>query len=174
MPTLYDPNFAKTLTLICNYSPDHGAMGIILNQPTSLNIGELLNLELSSENQQLLSNIRVYSGGPVDTDHGFILHDGQNQYDASMEISENLYLTTSTDILEDIAQGHGPDNHLIVLGYAGWSPGQLEAEITANSWLCIDYQHELVFATAAEEQWLKAGKILGIDLNLLTNQTGHA
>ncbi len=174
MPTLHDPNFTKTLTLICDYSPEHGAMGIILNQPTSLSIYELLNIEPTSVNQELLSSVRIHSGGPVDTDHGFILHDGQNQYDSSIEITHNLYLTTSTDILEDIAQGTGPSNRLIVLGYAGWSPGQLEAEISANAWLCVDYQHQLVFSTPPEQQWLSAGNMLGVDLNLMSSQAGHA
>lgn len=174
MPSLHDPNFSKTLTLVCDHSPENGAMGIILNQPTTINIFELLNIEKPSSDVESLSSIRIHSGGPVDTDHGFILHDGNNQHDSTLEISDNLFLTTSTDMLEDIASGNGPKNKLIVLGYAGWSPGQLEDEISSNAWLTIDYQHDLVFSTPADQQWLAAGNILGVDLNLLSSQPGHA
>ena len=174
MPSLHDPSFSKTLTLICDHSADNGAMGIILNQPTSINIFELLNIEKPSSDVKELSSIHIHSGGPVDTDHGFILHDGNSNHDSTLAIADNLFLTTSTDILEDIASGNGPSNKLIALGYAGWSPGQLEAEISSNSWLTIDYQHDLVFSTPPDQQWLAAGNILGIDLNLLSSQAGHA
>ena len=174
MPTLYDSNFAKTLTLICDHSPEHGAMGIILNQPTTLNIFELLNMQAPENEDESLCSIRIHSGGPVDTDHGFILHDSHAEYDSTIQVTENLFLTSSTDILDDIANGVGPNNRLIVLGYAGWSPGQLETEISTNSWLTINYQQDLVFSTPAEKQWLAAGNLLGIDLNLMSSQPGHA
>ena len=174
MPTLHDPNFAKTLILICDYSPEHGAMGIILNQPTTLTIYELLNLQASELEHDSLASIRVHSGGPVDTDHGFILHDSHTLHKSTIEITDNLFLTSSTDILEDIAQGQGPDNKLIVLGYAGWTAGQLEDEISTNSWLTINYHPDLVFSTPVEQQWLVAGQKLGVDLNLMSSQPGHA
>ena len=174
MPTLYDSSFSKTVTLICDHSPEQGAMGIILNQPTSLNIYQLLNMPASEFKDESLASMRIHSGGPVDTDHGFILHDSEFEHDATIQVTDKLFLTSSTDILEDIAEGVGPKNKLIVLGYAGWAPGQLEAEISANSWLTIDFHHELVFSTPAEQQWLAAGKLLGIDLNLLSSQPGHA
>jgi len=174
MPTLHDPNFSRTLTLICDHSSEHGAMGIIINQPTSLNINELLNTEKSDTDKKALSSVSIFSGGPVDTDHGFILHDGGAEHESTIEVASNLYLTSSTEMLEDIAEGNGPSNQLIVLGYAGWSPGQLEAEISANAWLTTDYQHDLVFSTPTDQQWLAAGNLLGIDLNLISTQTGHA
>jgi len=174
MPTLYDPNFSKTLTLICEHSPDHGAMGVIINQPTSIDVFELLNIDKQDSEEESLSSIPVYAGGPVDTDHGFILHDESSYNDSTLVVTDNLFLTASTDILHDIAEGKGPKNKLIVLGYAGWSPGQLETEISSNSWLTIDYQPDLVFSTPADQQWLTAGNLLGVDLNLLSNQTGHA
>lgn len=174
MPSLNDGSFAKTITLICDHSPEHGAMGIILNQPTSINIFQLLNLSEKDDKDESLASIRIHSGGPVDTDHGFILHDSEFEHDATIKITDKVYLTSSTDILEDIAQGVGPQNKLIVLGYAGWAPGQLEQEISTNSWLTTDFHHDLVFSTPAEQQWLAAGKLIGIDLNLMSGQAGHA
>jgi putative transcriptional regulator len=175
MPSLYDPNFSKTITLICEHSAEQGAMGIILNQPTSLNIYELIEADNSKQNQQdPLLSIRIHSGGPVDTDHGFILHDCAIQRESTIQIAPTLFITSSSEILSEIAENKGPSNKIIALGYAGWSPGQLEAEISANSWLTTEYQHQLVFDTPADRQWLEAGKQLGIDLNLLSSQPGHA
>ena len=174
MPALNDPSFNKSLTLICEHSEQNGAMGVVINQPTSINVQELLlQLEIKSEEQELLDT-PIYAGGPVSPDRGFILHDGESTWNSSMQIKSGLHLTSSNDILEAIARNEGPDNSIIVLGYAGWAPGQLEMEIAANSWLTIEYQSQLVFNTPAEQQWLAAGNILGIDLNLLTASAGHA
>ena len=174
MPTLHDPNFSKTITLICEHSAEEGAMGIILNQPTSLDIFELIESNKTENKDDSLLSIRIFSGGPVDTNHGFILHDCETNDESTIQIASQLFLTSSTDILEQIAQGKGPDNKLIALGYAGWAPGQLEAEISANAWLTTDYEHKLVFETPANTQWIEAGKRLGVDLNLLNTQAGHA
>jgi putative transcriptional regulator len=174
MPMLFDPNFCKTITLICEHSAEHGAMGIVLNQPTSISISELIQLDEYMVNKEALSSLHIYAGGPVDTQHGFILHDCPRQRASSIQVADSLFLTTSTDILEEIAFGQGPENKIIALGYAGWSAGQLEAEILANSWLTTDYNFELVFQTPTEMQWFEAGRQLGIDLNLLNSQPGHA
>ncbi|MFK7793935.1 MAG: YqgE/AlgH family protein [Gammaproteobacteria bacterium] len=175
MPSLYDPNFSKTITLICEHSVEEGAMGIILNQPTSLNIYELIESSNTKKNEKdPLLSIRIHSGGPVDKDHGFILHDCDIERESTIQITPTLFLTSSSGMLDEITEHKGPDNKIIALGYAGWSPGQLEAEISANSWLTTEYQHQLVFNTPADKQWLEAGKQLGIDLNLLNSQPGHA
>jgi putative transcriptional regulator len=175
MPSLLDPRFSKTITLICEHSSEQGAMGIILNQPTSQNIYELIEADHTShdKNDPLLS-IRIHNGGPVDTDHGFILHDCNIERESTLQITPTLFLTSSPSILTEITDNKGPRNKIVALGYAGWSPGQLEAEISANSWLTTEYQHSLDFDTPADKQWLAAGKQLGIDLNLLTSQPGHA
>lgn len=175
MPSLYDPNFSKTIAIICEHSAEQGAMGIILNHPTSLNIYELIESDNTNQDEDdPLLSIRIHSGGPVDTEHGFILHDCSIERGSTIQIAPTLFLTSSSDILDEIAENKGPDNKIIALGYAGWSAGQLEAEISANSWLTTEYQHQLVFNTSADKQWLEAGKQLGIDLNLLTSQPGHA
>ncbi len=174
MPSLYDPRFAKTITIICDHSAEHGAMGIILNQPNSLNIYELIESDNINQDDDPLLSIRIHTGGPVDTDHGFILHDCNIKRESTIQIAPTLFLTSSSGILDEIAENKGPNNKIIALGYAGWSPGQLEAEISANSWLTTEYQHHLVFKTPADRQWLEAGKQLGIDLHLLNSQPGHA
>ena len=102
------------------------------------------------------------------------MHDCDIERESTIQITPTLFLTSSPGILYEIAEHKGPDNKIIALGYAGWSPGQLEAEISANSWLTTDYQHQLVFGTPTDKQWLEAGKQLGIDLNLLNSQAGHA
>ena len=173
MPSLNDPHFNKSIALICEHTDNDGAMGIVLNQPTSIHADELLAANDSLETNHL-NNIPVYAGGPVQTDRGFILHDSSDNWESSIEVNANLHLTSSNDILQDVARGNGPNNIRIALGYAGWAPGQLETEISANSWLTVDYQSELVFNTPAEQQWLAAGSMLGIDLNLLSSHPGHA
>jgi putative transcriptional regulator len=174
MPSLRDSNFSKTITLICEHSTEQGAMGIILNQPTSLDIYELIESDIMPDKDDPLLSIRIHSGGPVDIDHGFILHDCDIKRESTIQIAPTLFLTASSGILDEIAENKGPSNKLIALGYAGWSPGQLEAEMSTNSWLTTEYQHQLVFDTPANRQWLEAGKQLGIDLNLVNSQPGHA
>ena len=174
MPSLNDPNFNRSVTLICEHSPQNGAMGVVLNQPTSMNAQELLaqlNIQTDCES---LQKMPVFAGGPVQPDRGFIVHDSAGTWSSSLAINDDLHITSSNDILESIAAGQGPDHSLIALGYAGWAPGQLEAEIAANSWLTVDYRSELVFDTPADKQWLEAGNLLGIDLNLLSSNAGHA
>lgn len=174
MPTLADPNFSKSVSLICEHS-EHGAMGLTLNQSTEFFVSDLLS-QLNIPTADLrLKQQPVFAGGPVQMDRGFILHDGDHSpWESSLQVSENLHLTTSGDILEKIGEGRGPEHFLVTLGYAGWGPGQIEDEIMANSWLTAGYEHQIVFQTDADQQWLAAGKKMGIDLNLLASQVGHA
>ena len=174
MPTLGDPNFSKTITLICEHTQREGAMGIVLNLPTSFTVSQLLNQIEIEEDNSVLHDSYVYFGGPVGVDQAFILHADNTNYESTLSISENLSLSTSRDAFTSIAQSKNLKNTIIVLGYAGWTAGQLEAEIASNSWLVIDYQYDLVFNTPTTEQWLAAGNTLGINLNLLKCDAGHA
>lgn len=151
-------------------------MGIVLNHPTTISISELFPDDYSThitEHHDTLP-IPIYSGGPVDNDRGFILYNAKIESENDLQIMPELHLTSSIEMLSKIASGHGPANALIVVGYAGWSPGQLEEELSANAWLTTPYQHHLVFDTPADQQWLAAGAMMGVDLNLLSSQTGHA
>ena len=149
-------------------------MGIILNLPTSLRLDELLKqINIESSSNQLNASY-VHYGGPVGIDQAFVLHADRNNFESTLHVSESLSLSTSKDAFEHISQAQDLSNTLVTLGYAGWTAGQLEAEIQANSWLVVSYDHDLVFNTPASKQWLAAGDSLGINLNLIKCDAGHA
>ena len=114
------------------------------------------------------------AGGPVKVDRGFVLHSPGVTYDATLKVNEQIWLTTSKDVLVDIASGTGPDQHLVTLGYAGWSAGQLEQEIAENSWLTTPASQDVLFKSQVTDKFADAGRLLGIDINLLTQQAGHS
>ncbi|MEM8843591.1 MAG: YqgE/AlgH family protein [Pseudomonadota bacterium] len=174
MPSLNDPNFAKTITLICEHSPEQGAMGIVLNLPTSLRLNEMLGQIKLEENNSSINETYVHFGGPVGMDQAFVLHADDVQYESTLSITNKLSLSASKDAFSSIAQSADLNDKIITLGYAGWTAGQLESEISANSWLVISYEYELVFNTAPSEQWIAAGNSIGINLNLLKCDAGHA
>jgi putative transcriptional regulator len=178
MPSMEDPNFSRTVTIICEHNQD-GAMGIVINQPTTLFVDELLsslinNNEVSQSVPTANEPQPVYAGGPVQLDRGFILHDSDKQWDSTHIIDNDLSLTTSEDILVAIAQDKGPKNALIALGYAGWAAGQLEQELSANAWLTVPYEADIIFNTPNEQRWQSAATKIGVDVHLISNQAGHA
>ena len=173
MPGLEDPNFYRTVTYICEHS-EQGTMGIVVNRPMELRLGEMFEqLDIASDKEEAL-DMPVYLGGPVQTDRGFVLHSGNHTWDSTLQITPDVSITTSKDILEAIALGEGPENVLVALGYAGWSGGQLEGEISANAWLSGPANDEILFQMPAGERWLAAARLLGIDMNLLSGEAGHA
>jgi putative transcriptional regulator len=183
MPSMEDPNFSRTVTIICEHNQD-GAMGITINQPTTLFVDELLsNFDVTKSDSKdtedkprksIHNHDPVYAGGPVQIDRGFILHDSDKQWESTHMIDNDLSLTTSEDILLEITQGRGPQNTLIALGYAGWGAGQLEQELSANAWLTVPYDADIIFDTPIEKRWQSAATKIGIDLHLISNQAGHA
>jgi putative transcriptional regulator len=173
MPGLQDPNFSRTVSYVCEHS-EQGAMGIIINRPMEIQLGEVLaQLEIEAEHREICE-LPVYLGGPVQTDRGFVIHDGDCRYDSTLEVTPEIRVTTSRDVLEAIASGQGPANRLVALGYAGWSGGQLEQEMVANAWLSGPADADILFATPSAERWQAAAKRLGVDLNLLSGDAGHA
>lgn len=172
MPHLNDPSFAQSLIYICEHNAS-GAMGIIINRPTEMNLNELF--QLLELNHNVPTNVTVYAGGPVQNDRGFILHSPTTTlWDSSYKITDEVTLTTSVDILRAVSENHGPDAFLVALGYAGWGPGQLEQELSANAWLSCPANLDIMFHTPAEERLQAAAATMGINLNLLTSQSGHA
>ena len=173
MPHMDDRNFDHTVTYICDHT-ENGAMGIVVNRPLEMPLSELFeHLELA--NAANFSDIPVYSGGPVQNDRGFILHSPvEQQFASSLHINSTLTLTTSVDILETIANDAGPENYLVALGYAGWGSGQLEQELSDNVWLSCPADSDILFAIPAAERLQAAAAILGVNLDLLTSQSGHA
>lgn len=173
MPHMDDPRFARTVVYLVEHN-EHGAMGLVINRTSTLNLGEvLLQLRPDSQPDARCWQLPIHAGGPVHTDRGFVLHPGGWQYQATLELGE-LALSTSLDALLAIADGHGPERHLIALGYAGWEAGQLEAELLDNAWLTCPADPAVLFDTPLEQRLQRAAAPLGIDLGLLTRQAGHA
>jgi putative transcriptional regulator len=170
MPQMKDPNFSGTLTYICEHN-EQGAMGIIINRPADFGLSDILDqLDISPIN----SEQAVYFGGPVQQDTGFILHDGEQTWESTIDVSSKLKLTTSKDILMAIAKDQGPKRSLIALGYAGWGGGQLEDELAENTWLCCPASDSIIFLPENDKKLSLAMKSMGIDLDQLNGQVGHA
>ncbi len=173
MPGLKDPNFSRTLSYICEYG-EQGAMGIVVNRPTPMHLGEMLDqLGITIEDPHA-AEIPLYWGGPVQPERGFVLHSGESRWDATLAITPEVCITTSRDVLEAIARGEGPARILVALGYAGWGAGQLETEITSNAWLSGPADEAILFKLPPEARWQAAASLLGVDLNLIAGVAGHA
>jgi putative transcriptional regulator len=177
-PSLQDRNFRDSVVLVCHHD-EEGCMGLIVNRPQEVSIIDVLeDLKLKPDRNYVagLSEFRAvsYEGGPVDPFRGFVLHDGWQIYDSTMQVTPELHLTTSRDILEEIAAGNGPEHFMLILGYAGWGEGQLEQELANNDWLVAGPNHHLLFQTDPELRWALAAQSMGVSKANLTNQIGHA
>ena len=173
MPALQDSNFSGTLTYICRHD-EHGAMGLVVNRPTNLTLERLFNqidIPLVQEN---LVTLPVYFGGPVQTDRGFVLHSPVGHWRSTLSVNDDIGLTTSRDILEEMSRGQSPEGVLISLGYAGWEAGQLENEIKLNSWLTVEARRDVIFDLPADARFSAALGILGVDRTYLSDEAGHA
>lgn len=173
MPGLNDPHFHATVTLICEHNSD-GALGIVINRPLPMALSGLLSQLSLTAHDKKTADALVYGGGPVAADRGFILHNAGYQFDSSLDVSDDIQLTFSRDVLDAIAAGKGPDKSLVAVGYAGWAPGQLEAEMLANSWLNVPATLDIVFDLPFQDRWQSAARSLGIDISQLTTAAGHA
>jgi putative transcriptional regulator len=173
MPALADPNFARSVTLLCQHDAD-GAMGLLVNRLTDFTIGELFAQMGIESNNLALGETPVLFGGPVHPDRGFVLHDDAREWNSTLRFGDGLAVTTSRDILVAMAQGEGPKNVLVALGYSGWDAGQLEAELGENSWLTAPADQAIVFHTPFDARWQAAAQSLGVDLRFLTDRPGRA
>jgi putative transcriptional regulator len=175
MPGMGDPRFEKAVVFLCAHSGD-GAMGLIVNKPMpDLVFGNLLKELKIPGGENPKAHIRVHFGGPVEHGRGFVLHSGDYARDKStLRVNTGFGMTATRDILEDIAHGDGPERAFLALGYAGWSPGQLESEIGRNGWLTAEANPELVFAPENSSKWTGALKTLGVDALVLSSAAGRA
>ncbi|WP_243432078.1 YqgE/AlgH family protein [Aliamphritea spongicola] len=173
MPHMHDGNFAQSLTYICDHN-EHGAMGIIINRPLDLSFQALLShLEIETDHEATAQP--VFAGGPVQTDKGFVLHlTGDREWSSSYDVSDRVSITSSLDILEDLANSKEQVPSLVALGYAGWGAGQLEDEIRQNAWLSCPANLDILFHMPAEQRLHAAAASLGVNLDLMTAQSGHA
>ena len=175
MPQLKDDNFNRTVTLVCQHD-SNGALGVIINRFSGHTFADIfmqLDIKVSDPENAVLP---IFDGGPVHQEYGLVIHSNESEkhWESTLKIGVDLSLTSSRDILEDIARNNGPKRALMTLGYAGWGPGQLENEIKANSWLCTPVEPDIVFATDIECKWTQAAELIGVDYSKLTTQVGHA
>lgn len=174
MPALDDEYFARTVTYILEHN-EQGAMGIVINQPSSMTFRELIKQtdETAAIDDDKIDKI-IVCGGPVHQDRGFVLHSSQDGWTSSMQLTSEIMVTTSKDILSVIGNHRGPKRSIIALGFAGWEAGQLEKELQSNAWLTIQADHDILFDTPIHKKWQAAVNKLGVNVWQISQQAGHA
>ncbi len=175
MPHLEDSYFSRTVTLICQHDAN-GALGVVVNRTLdSLSVRDILReFNLPDPGSTQLTNTPIYVGGPVHNELGLVLHKDLGRWQSTLRVGTQLGLTSSRDVLEAISMSNGPDDCLLVLGYAGWAAGQLDFEIQQNSWLNVPADPRIIFDVDVEQRWGEAVASLGIDIATLTQEFGHA
>jgi putative transcriptional regulator len=179
MPSLSDELFHRSVVFMCEHS-ERGALGLVINKPSEILLPGLfakVDLPLGRED---LTELPVFQGGPVQTERGFVLHeaidagDGESVYASTLSIPGGLEMTTSKDVLEAMSSGAGPSKVFVTLGYASWGEGQLESEITENSWLTVEADPQLIFEAPVAERYDRAMALLGLESWMLSPDAGHA
>lgn len=174
MPNMDEPNFSHTVTYICMHN-DEGALGIIINRPLEITLKEVFEqMKSTPQSSETTAAWPVYMGGPVQPDRGFVLHPPGQSWESMMQISPEICVTTSRDIIDALAAGSGPERALVALGYAGWGAGQLEQELAANAWFNAPADAKIIFDTPVQRRWQAAAALTGVDLNRLSDDVGHA
>lgn len=175
MPQMQDAHFAQSLTYICEHD-DRGALGVVVNRTLEMNFGNILEqMDIALSNPKI-AHREVFGGGPIEPTHGLILHrtlDAQSWL-GTHSFGHGICISSSRDILEDIAKGLGPQEFLIALGYAGWAAGQLEDELANNAWLTCPADPDIIFSNSSTSKLDQAANLLGINLSQLSSETGHA
>lgn len=176
MPSMNDPIFGGTVVYICEHN-DKGVLGVVINKPTDMTMDVLfdrIDLKVADGLGASVVDEPIMFGGPVQDDRGFVLHSPGGRYSSSLSVTDDVAFTTSIDVLEAVANGSGPRRMLVSIGYAGWSPGQLEEEISRNGWLTVGADTRVLFDLPIEERYTAAIKLLGIDPLMLASEAGHA
>ena len=173
MPSLNDERFFKTVIYLCAHSKD-GAMGIIINKKIDYDLYPDLLQQLGIDKPLGNKKLFIRYGGPVESGRGFILHSDEIMQKDTLSIEKGVALTSTAEFFEDLSEDKGPRNSILALGYAGWSPGQLENEILSNSWMTLQTDTSFLFDDEVSNKWLNAYKLLGIDPNKLSYQSGRA
>ena len=179
MPGLQDAAFAKSVIYMCEHS-ERGALGLVINKPSDINLKKLFEKVELPLHREDLTLAPVFQGGPVQTERGFVLHESivvpghESVYASTMTIPGGLEMTTSKDVLEALSTGYGPRKVFISLGYSSWGQGQLESEISDNSWLTVAADPALIFDTPVDQRYAKALMLLGLESWMLSPDAGHA
>lgn len=172
MPGMSDPMFVNSITYICDHSAE-GAMGLVINRPLDIHLCDVFE-QMELGYNECNGHWPIFAGGPVSTERGFVLHPTGGNWQSSLQVTPEIALTASRDIIDALAIGEGPQSALFILGYAGWSAGQLEEEIKEDSWITVPADPDLLFNTPVEQRWSAAAQRLGIDMNLMPTVGGHA
>ena len=174
MPRMLDPYFTNTVTYLWKHN-EEGALGIVINKPLKTCVADIFaELDIVYPIEGPFRERHVLAGGPVERDKGFIIHDAGLQWESSIKVTPEIAICTSKTILQDIAKGDGPKNYLVALGCAGWNAGQLEREITENTWLTTPANAELIFSDDYTAKAEAAAALLGIDLQKISPEAGHS
>ena len=176
MPSMQDPIFGGTVVYVCEHN-EKGVLGVVINKPTDMTMEILfdrIDIKLADGLRPHMENEPIMFGGPVQDDRGFVLHTPGRRYSSSLTVTDEVAFTTSIDVLEAVARGVGPERLLVSIGYAGWSPGQLEDEILRNGWLTVGADAHVLFDLPVEQRYTAALKLLGIDPLMLAPEAGHA
>ena len=172
-PAIKDPIFASSLIYMCEHN-ESGSMGLVINHETSQILDDVFQqLDIQCEDDTI-KNQPVYVGGPVQLEQGFVLHSNAGHWQNSVEVSNGIHLTSSLDILQAVANGKGPQDYLVIMGFSGWASGQLESELQQNSWLTASCDADLLFHQKSEDKWQVAFDTLGFDINMLSPVSGNA
>ena len=173
MPAMTDPRFERSVIYICAHN-EGGAMGIVINKTlNTIDFRDLLE-ELDIPTDPTTRNITVHFGGPVENQRGFVLHSLDYEHAELLIVEGQVGLSATLDILRDLAQGSGPKHSILALGYAGWGPGQLEAEFQENAWLSVPANETLLFDVPNDDKWERAFNSIGVDLSVLSSSSGRA
>ncbi|WP_348666098.1 YqgE/AlgH family protein [Arsenophonus symbiont of Ornithomya chloropus] len=177
MPKLLDPYFQKSVIYICEHN-EKGTIGLVINrQIKCISINKILkNLNIKTKENNQISNFKqpIFSGGPIAEVHGFILHSPHHRFNSTLQLSDEIMITTSKDILQTLGTTNQPKQTLIALGYSSWKKGQLEKEMMENNWLTAKANSHIIFHTPISERWKKAAALIGIDISNISNQVGHS
>lgn len=179
MPGLEGGVFERSVVYICAHS-SAGAMGFIINRAQQITFTDvLLHLNMLDQHDAIMlpaqtRQFPVLCGGPVEAGRGFVLHSDDYSGDSSIPVSEDISLTSTLDIVRAISSGHGPEKATLLLGYAGWGPGQLESEISSNGWLNCPASEELIFDRKLDNKYERALGLMGVDPRMLSAEAGHA
>jgi putative transcriptional regulator len=181
MPSMLDPIFGGTVVYMCEHN-QNGALGVVINKPTDMTMNVLfdrinLKLEIIPDTPEAMPEMYrrpVMFGGPVQVERGFVLHSTTDKFSSTLQVTDDIALTTSKDVLEAVAHGDGPDQVLVSLGCSGWSAGQLEEEIGRNGWLTVKADPSIIFDLPVEKRFAAALRLLGIDPVMLSGQSGRA
>ncbi len=173
MPSLTDPNFQQSVVYICEHNAQ-SALGIVINRFTNIVLHDIFKQLCIQADDPLVGQQPVFQGGPVQMERGFVIHEPPGNWESTLILGNHLGVTSSRDVLASMARGRGPQHSLVALGYAGWGAGQLETELANNSWLNTPADRSIIFETPVEQRWQAAAQLIGVDLALLSGDSGHA